>query len=78
MSEQAEGVGFDAEDVPGIKGALLRYRIMAWVVGVLLVVLITGTVLRLFVPSQILLGQQLVKSTGVLHGWSPRTTSDGA
>ena len=69
MSEQAEGVGFDAEDVPGIKGALLRYRIMVWVVGVLLVVLITGTVLRLFVPSQILLGQQLVKSTGVLHGW---------
>ena len=58
-----------ADDVPAVRAALLRYRIMAWVVGVLLVVLITGTVLRLFVPSQILLGQQLVKSTGGLHGW---------
>ena len=69
MSMSVDDSPIELDEVPGIKGALLRYRVMAWVVGVLLVVLITGTVLRLFVPSQILLGQQLVKSTGVLHGW---------
>ena len=29
-----------AEDVPAVRSALLRYRIMAWVVGILLVVLV--------------------------------------
>ena len=69
MSEQPRPPAIDAADVRGIRGALLRYRVMAWVVGVLLVVLITGTVLRLLVPSQVLLGQWIMRNTGVLHGY---------
>jgi integral membrane protein len=62
MSEQA---GFDAEDVPGIKAALTRYRIMAWVVGILLVVLVC-----VGMPLKYIWGDgRVVMWTGIPHGW---------
>ncbi len=52
-------------DVAGVKGALLRYRIMAWVVGVLLAVLVL-----IGVPLKYLGGNGIVVTwTGVPHGW---------
>lgn len=55
----------DAGDVPGIKGALLRYRIMAYVVGVLLVVLVcVGLPLKYIWDNGV-----VVTWTGVPHGW---------
>ncbi|MGA4506693.1 DUF3817 domain-containing protein [Propionibacteriaceae bacterium G1746] len=53
------------EDVPAIKGALKRYRIMAYVVGVLLVVLtLVG------MPLKYIWGDgRVVTWTGVPHGW---------
>ena len=53
------------EQVPGIQGALLRYRIMAYVVGVLLVVLVlVGMPLKYFADNG-----SVVTWTGVPHGW---------
>ena len=53
------------EQVPGIRGALLRYRIMAYLVGVLLVVLVLiGMPLKYFVDNG-----SVVTWTGVPHGW---------
>ncbi|MFT3888323.1 MAG: DUF3817 domain-containing protein [Arachnia sp.] len=40
MSDEELQRTIDAEDVPGIKGALLRYRVTAWVVGILLATLV--------------------------------------
>ena len=40
MSMSMDDTPLEPDDVPGIKGALLRYRVMAWIVGVLLVVLV--------------------------------------
>lgn len=41
MSQQETvTLAISPEQVPGIRGALLRYRIMAYLVGVLLVVLV--------------------------------------
>lgn len=60
------------EDIPGIKGALLRYRIMAYVVGVLLVVLVLlGALPKWFGTTQEMqrFGEIMVKWTGVPHGW---------
>ena len=55
----------EAEDLPGIRGALLRYRIMAWIVGVLLVVLVVvGMPLKYFWHNE-----AVVVATGVPHGW---------
>lgn len=55
----------DAEEVPGIRGALLRYRIMAYVVGVLLVVLVCiGLPLKYIWDNG-----TVVTWTGVPHGW---------
>lgn len=55
----------EPSDVTGIRGALLRYRIMAYIVGVLLVVLtLVG------VPLKYLAGNGTVVTwTGVPHGW---------
>ena len=40
------------EDLPGIRGALKRYQVMAWVVGVLLVVLVcVGMPLKYFADN---------------------------
>ena len=55
----------EPEDVPGIKGALTRYRVMAWIVGVLLVVLVlVGMPLKYFGDND-----AVVVATGVPHGW---------
>lgn len=53
------------EDIPGVRGALLRYRIIAWVVGVLLAVLVCiGLPLKYIWDNGI-----VVTWTGVPHGW---------
>lgn len=53
------------EDIPGIKGALTRYRVMAWVVGVMLVILVVvGMPLKYFGGND-----TVVRWTGVPHGW---------
>lgn len=55
----------EPEDVPGVKGALLRYRVMAYVVGVLLVVLVcVGLPLKYIWHNG-----TVVTWTGVPHGW---------
>ena len=55
----------EAEDVPGVRGALLRYRVMAWVVGTLLVVLVC-----IGLPLKYIWGNGAVVTwTGVPHGW---------
>lgn len=55
----------EPEDLPGIRKALLRYRIMAWVVGVLLVVLVVvGMPLKYLGDNDV-----VVVATGVPHGW---------
>ena len=54
-----------AEDVPAVRAALKRYQIMAWVVGVLLVVLVcVGVPLKYFAHND-----TVVTWTGVPHGW---------
>jgi len=54
-----------ADQVPGIRAALLRYRVMAYVVGVLLVVLVlVGMPLKYFFDNG-----TVVTWTGVPHGW---------
>ena len=54
-----------ADQAPGVRGALLRYRIMAYLVGTLLVVLVV-----VGVPLKYLGGNGLVVTlTGVPHGW---------
>lgn len=63
MDLDDEAIG--AEDIPGIRGALLRYRIMAYVVGVLLVVLVcVGLPLKYIWDNG-----AVVTWTGVPHGW---------
>lgn len=62
----------EPEDVPGVRGALLRYRIMAWVVGVLLAVLVcAGALPKWFGTSEAVrdFGTTMVTFTGVPHGW---------
>jgi integral membrane protein len=54
-----------ADQAPGVRGALLRYRIMAYVVGTLLVVLVVvGVPLKYLGNNGI-----VVTLTGVPHGW---------
>lgn len=53
------------EQIPAIRSALLRYRVMAYVVGVLLVVLVL-----VGMPLKYLAGDGTVVTwTGVPHGW---------
>lgn len=55
----------EPEDLPKIEAALTRYRVMAWVVGVLLVVLV-----MIGLPLKYLAGNgRVVLWTGVPHGW---------
>lgn len=55
----------DPEDIPGIYSALTRYRVMAWIVGILLVVLVV-----VGVPLKYLAGYGAVVTwTGIPHGW---------
>jgi len=53
------------EDLPGIAGALKRYRVMAWVVGVLLVVLVLIGMPMKYLGHD----DRVVTWTGVPHGW---------
>lgn len=62
---------FDVEDIPGINKALTIYRVIAWVVGVFLVLL-----MLVAMPLKYLggdewgpLGSQLTMYIGVAHGW---------
>lgn len=54
-----------ARDVPGIRAALIRYRVMAYLVGTLLVVLIlVGLPLKYLADDS-----RVVAWTGIPHGW---------
>ncbi|AQX15877.1 hypothetical protein BCR15_11595 [Tessaracoccus lapidicaptus] len=53
------------DDVAAVRSALLRYRIMAWVVGILLVVLVL-----VGLPLKYIWGDgRVVTWTGMPHGW---------
>lgn len=55
----------DQADIPAVKAALTRYRVMAWVVGILLIVL-----LCIGVPLKYIWGDgRVVMWTGIPHGW---------
>lgn len=59
-------------DNRAVRGALLRYRVMAYVVGVLLVVLICiGMPLKYLAPDPTLneLGGTINTVLGIAHGW---------
>lgn len=61
----ATGLVITPDQLPPIRAALLRYRIMAYVVGVLLVVLVL-----VGMPLKYLAGDSTVVTwTGVPHGW---------
>ncbi len=56
---------FDVDEIPAVQAALKRYRVMAWVVGVLLAVLVL-----VGMPLKYLGGNDtVVVWTGVPHGW---------
>ena len=55
----------DKEDIASVRSALVRYRVMAYVVGVLLVVL-----MLVGLPLKYIWGDgRVVTWTGVPHGW---------
>ena len=59
------GCVMTAEDAPAVRSALLRYRVMAWIVGILLVVLVcVGVPLKYLGHND-----TVVMWTGVPHGW---------
>lgn len=62
---------FDVDDIPSVLKALTIYRVIAYVVGVFLVVLmLIGMPLKYFGGDQYgPLGTQIVMYVGVLHGW---------
>ena len=65
MSMSVDDTPLEPEDVPWIKSALLRYRLMAWIVGVLLVVLVViGMPLKYFGGNDL-----VVTVVGSPHGW---------
>lgn len=65
MTQQAVGLGFDRDQVPAIRAALVRYRVMAYLVGTLLVVLVlVGLPLKYFGGNSL-----VVTITGIPHGW---------
>ena len=60
-----EQTTIEPEDVKGIRSALVRYRVMAYVVGVLLVVLVL-----VGMPLKYTWGDgRVVVWTGIPHGW---------
>lgn len=62
MSENPQ---IEAEEVPAIRSALMRYRVMAYLVGVLLVVLVcVGMPLKYLLDDD-----RVVTWTGMPHGW---------
>lgn len=61
----SEAFSLEPEDLPPVQAALTRYRVMAWVVGVLLAVLVL-----IGVPLKYLGGDgRVVVWTGIPHGW---------
>ena len=66
VSEQSREESYiEPDDVPKVHAALKRYRVMAWVVGCLLVVLVL-----VGVPLKYLGGDgRVVVWTGIPHGW---------
>lgn len=66
MTQQAASLsGISPEEVTAIRGALLRYRVMAYLVGTLLIVLVcVGVPLKYFADNG-----AVVTWTGVPHGW---------
>lgn len=53
------------QEVKSIRGAWLRYRVMAYIVGVLLVILtLVGVPLKYFGDNDL-----VVRLTGIPHGW---------
>lgn len=65
MSISLDTTPLQPEDAPSVRSALLRYRVMAWIVGVLLIVLV-----GIGVPLKYLAGNDVVvASVGTLHGW---------
>lgn len=64
-SETPSTQHIDPEDISSTKAALMRYRVMAWIVGVLLAVLVL-----IGLPLKYLGGDgRVVVWTGVPHGW---------
>lgn len=65
VSESVAPSPIDPEDIASAKAALTRYRVMAWVVGVLL-----GVLVLIGLPLKYLAGDgRVVVWTGVPHGW---------
>lgn len=55
----------DEQKTKAIKGALTRYRVMAWIVGSLLVLLVAVAM-----PLKYIWGMDgMVQVVGVIHGW---------
>lgn len=55
----------DHSEIPAVRAALTRYRVMAWVVGVLLIVLVC-----VGLPLKYIWGDgRVVMWTGIPHGW---------
>lgn len=64
-STQQQTFVWTPDEVRGVRGALIRYRVMAYVVGVLLVVLtLVGVPLKWIGDNDL-----VVRLTGVPHGW---------
>lgn len=56
---------FETEDIPGVEKSLLFYRVMAWVVGLFLVVLVC-----IAMPLKYIWGNGApVMYVGIIHGW---------
>lgn len=65
MSQLTPAPTIDPAQVPGIRGALIRYRLMAYLVGTLLIVLVlVGMPLKYFADNG-----TVVTFTGVPHGY---------
>ena len=65
MSMSLDDSPIEVGELPGIRGALLRYRVMAWLVGVLLMVLVVIGMPLKYVGDNDL----VVTAVGVPHGW---------
>lgn len=65
MSDQPSVPTIDKEKIPAIRGALIRYRVMAYLVGTLLIVLVlVGVPLKYLADNA-----TVVTLTGVPHGY---------
>lgn len=65
MTIETPAATVDERDIPAIRSALLRYRVMAYVVGVLLVILVC-----VGLPLKYIWGDgRVVVWTGMPHGW---------